>query len=650
MKPRHIIAIVVIALWLGGGAWASRYLAGGIFMAMHKADPMQVEATTWQEYWASYKDDPKEKKKLQGSAGIAIFLLFGVPLFIFAVTRSKSRSLHGDARWATHSEIEKAGLLEDTGLILGKFGGKFLMMNAAKFILLIAPTRSGKGVGTIIPNLLNWGQSVIVVDIKGENFDVTSGFRAKHGQKVFKFAPFDEKFETHGWNPLSYVNRDPRFVVGELQSIGYMLFPKKEGDSAFWNDAARNLFVAVALYCIECNLSLTVGEVLRRSNGGGRPKEFWQGVVDAAVTTSGEPLSEDCLNSLRQFVGNSDNTLTSILSTFAAPLGVFANPVVDAATSKDDFDLRDIRRQRMSIYVVVPPNRLSEASLLVNLFFSIAIDQNTKVLPQSDPSLKYLALLLLDEFPALGRVDKYVKSVGYIAGYGLRALTIAQSISQLKDRELYGEEGSRTLVTNHMIQIMYAPREQKDATECSEILGYTTQSSVSKGTSHGRGPGSSSRSENTSDQKRALMLPQELREIGPDRIIVLSDDCKPIFADKIKYYTDAAFTKRLLPPVVIPALDVDTFIAKKENRTRPLRPDEIVSADKLDLDMSTMPIVADKNNLAPDEVTAMADWLFSNVKWVDEDDATAQEPAPSDDADDFDEIEEFDDAIYLEET
>lgn len=625
MKVKTIIVSLIVAAWLGGGGWALRYAAGGLYYVIHKVDPRQVQAETWQEYWAQYKDDPKERKRLQGSMGFAVFGIFGLPLFLILIALGKDRSLHGDARWSTEPETREAGLFAEDGLILGKFGGKFLMMNEAKFVMLVAPTRSGKGVGTIIPNLLNWNQSVIVVDIKGENFDATSGFRAQHGQEVYKWAPFDERFETHCSNPLSpyYVSRDPRLVVGELQSVGYMLYPKRDGDGAFWNDAARNLFVAVSLYCLESDLTLTIGEILRRSNGNGRPKEFWQGVVDSGFSASGEALSKHCLDALRQFVSNSDNTLTSILSTFSAPLGPFTNPAVDAATSRDDFDLRDIRRRKMSIYVVIPPNRLAEASLLINLFFSIAIDQNTKTLPEKDPSLKFKALLLLDEFPALGRVDKYVKSVGYIAGYGLRSMLIAQSMSQLKDRELYGDEGARTLATNHMVQIIYAPREQQDAQEYSEILGYYGMDSTSKGVSRGRG--AVTNSENVSQQKRALMLPQELREIGPDRVIVLADNCKPIFGEKIKYYSDPAFMERLMPPVKVPPLDMDTFIAKSEGRVRALAPGEQVPASKLAVNLESMPPVTNTTAPLAQEVSAMADWLFSNVQWAKE----ADEGLPS---------------------
>lgn len=614
MKAKTIFLSLLVTAWLGSGAWALRFAAGGAYFVVHKTDPRQAQADTWQTYWAQYQDDPKEKKRLQASMGVAAFALFGLPLILIAAALSKSRSLHGDARWATHSEAKKAGMFEEEGLILGKLNGKFLMMNAAKFVMLVAPTRSGKGVGTIIPNLLNWNQSVIVVDIKGENFDVTSGFRAQHGQEVYRFAPFDENFQTHCSNPLSYVNRDPRFIVGELQSVGYMLYAKKDGDGAFWNDAARNLFVALSLYCVESGHPLTIGEVLRRSSGSGRPKEFWQGVVDAGLSASGQRLSKHCLDALSQFVSNSDNTLTSILSTFSAPLGAFANPSVDAATSRDDFDLRDIRRRKISIYVVIPPNRLAEASLLINLFFSTAIDQNTKTLPEKDPSLKYLALLLLDEFPALGRVDKYVRSIGYLAGYGLRSMMIAQSMSQLKDRDLYGDEGSRTLATNHMVQIIYASREQQDAQEYSEILGYYGLSSTSRGTSRGRGATTSS--ENVSDQKRALMLPQELREIGPGRVIVMTDNCKPVFGQKIEYFSDPVFKERLMSPVKVPALDMDAFIARSESRVRAVEPGEQVSTGKLAVNLDAMPAVTNTITPVSQEVSAMAEWLFSNVQWV----------------------------------
>lgn len=624
ITPKRVVLSLLLLVWLGLGAVAGRHIAGGMFLVMQKTSPAHVQADTWQTYWRDYQDNPKLKKQLQVAAATPMLLFLGVPLMILLVSLNQPRSLHGDARWATHGEAQRAGLLAESGILLGKLGSKFLMNNAAKFLLLIAPTRSGKGVGIIIPNLLNWAHSCIVSDIKGENFAITSGFRAAHGQAVFKFAPFDPQFETHCWNPLSYINRDPRFIVGDLQSIGHMLYPKRDGSDAFWNDQARNLFVGVTLYCVEAGLPVTVGESLRRAPGGGKPKEFWQGIIDRGCAETGVVLSADCLAALRQFAGNSENTLTSILASFTAPLGVFANPLVDAATSADDFDLRDIFKKKMSIYLVIPPNRLAEASLLMNLFFSMAYDQNTKVLPEQDPSIKYLCLTIKDEFPALGRIDKFVRAVGYLAGYGFRCITVAQSVSQLQSRELYGEEGARTLVSNHMLQVMYAPREQRDAKEYSDILGYSTQDAVSKGRSYSRGH--PSRSENVSDQKRALMLPQELRELGEQREILIADNCKPVLADKIKYYAEPVFKARLLPAVKVPPVDLDAFLLRRSAAPAAVnhQGDKIIEATAQHSvvagvigPLDPMPTVTRQTPpLVESEVMSVAEWLTAHVDWA----------------------------------
>jgi type IV secretion system protein VirD4 len=618
MTPKRVVLTILLLVWLGLGAFSARYIAGGLYLIGKKQDPSAVQVDTWSTLVQAQQSNVKETKNLKIAMGIPVVFFLGVPFVLFLISINKPRSLHGDARWATLEEMKKAGLVGDKGLILGKTAGKFLMTWAPKFLLLIAPTRSGKGVGIIIPNLLNWPDSVIVSDIKGENFDVTSGFRAAHGQAVYKFAPFDPKSETHCWNPLSYVDRDPRFLVGDLQSIGFMLYPKKDGNDSFWADQARNLFVGITLYCLESGYPFTIGEALRRVNGGGKPKEFWQDVIAKGTNPDGVVLSQDCLNALRQFAGNSENTLTSILASFTAPLGIFANPLVDAATSSDDFDVREIFKRKMTVYLVIPPNKLDEAALLINLFFSICYDQNSKVLPEKDPSLKYLCLMVQDEFPAFGRIDKYVKAVGYLAGYGFRCITVAQSVSQLQGRDLYGEEGARTLVTNHMLQVMYAPREQKDAVEYSEILGYETVDGISEGKSFGKG--NRSRSVNVSDQKRALMMPQELRELGEWRQIVITDNCKPIVCDKIKYFSDPVFMPRLLPPVAVKPIDLNVFLANRSVNLN-VATGSVPNPTQTTLDKllkpvnSIMPTVT--SGVAPiaAEVSAMVDYLYKEIDW-----------------------------------
>jgi type IV secretion system protein VirD4 len=154
----------------------------------------------------------------------------------------------------------------------------------------------------------------------------------------------------------------------------------------------------------------------------------------------------------------------------------------------------------------------------------------------------------MDEFTAIGRVDIIASAVAYMAGYNLRLLPIIQSMAQLD--ATYGRELARTLVTNHALQILYAPREQQDANDYSEMLGYTTvrRQNVTRGRDV-------SRSE--SEERRALMLPQELKALGPDREVVMFEGiAHPVLCEKIRYYKDKRYTTRLLPKVPVHTLQL----------------------------------------------------------------------------------------------
>jgi type IV secretion system protein VirD4 len=218
---------------------------------------------------------------------------------------------------------------------------------------------------------------------------------------------------------------------------------------------------------------------------------------------------------------------------------------VDAATSASDFDLADVRKKRMTIYFGVQPDRLQggDAGLLINLFYSQALILNIRELPQNDPQLRYQCVLLNDEIPAIGRIGVIAKSNAYIAGYNMRLLTIAQSVSQLEDEKLYGEKGARTLMTNHALKIMYPPADIKDSEEYSKILGtYTVKS---RGRNRSRGKGSTTTGTNETDQKRELMKPQELREMKPNEQIIMLENTKAIRCEKAFFYADRLFVDRL---------------------------------------------------------------------------------------------------------
>lgn len=472
-------------------------------------------------------------------------------------------------------------LIDAPPIVVGIWRGRYLRFAGQQFVLLAAPARSGKGVSIVIPNLLSYPDSVVVLDIKRENYAITAGFRRAHGQEVYLFDPFAEDGRTHRFNPLSAIS-DGLFRVGDILAIGYALYPQG-GHDDFWKDQARNLFLGIVLLLSEWrdarrtgrgesipDYPVTMGEVLRQSSGHGMPVKAY---LQRALVQHRALLSGACVDALNRFLSNDDKVLASILATFHAPLTIWANPIVDAATSANDFDLRDVRRRRMSVYIGITPDHLSEAALLVNLVFSQLVNLNTKQLPEADPTLRFQCLLLLDEMTAIGKIHIIARAVAYMAGYNLRLLSVVQSIAQLES--VYGRADARTFLTNHAMQILYAPREQKDANDYSEMLGtFTDQSrSVSRSSAMFGGRGGSS--ESMSEQRRPLLLPQELKELGRDKEIIVLENTKPILADRICYWRDPAFASRVSTAPSVPSMDLARFTAQVERRVREVGSDEI---------------------------------------------------------------------------
>ncbi|WP_266171696.1 type IV secretory system conjugative DNA transfer family protein [Dyella subtropica] len=494
--------------------------------------------------------------KIAGIIGFGVPALSWLGLLVLLV-KSKKRSLHGEAHFATASDLAKQGMFtpSPTSLIVGKMRGKFVYMSGQQFAILAAPTRSGKGVGIVIPNLLSYPGSIVVLDIKQENFDLTSGWRQSQGQDVFLFNPFAEDMRSARWNPLHYVS-DGVYRISDLMALAETLYPDGSSDQKFWVSQARNAFVAFTMYLFEKRDAQrvkdrpsrniqepTLGQVFRLSSGDGTElKACLRGLSQQPF------LSGDAKNAFSNLLSQADDTFSSIMGSFREPLNMFINPVLDAATSGNDFLLTDVRKKPMTIYIGIQPNKLAESRIIINMFFSQLVKLNTKELPSQNTELKHQCLLLMDEFTAIGKVDVIASAVSFIAGYNLRMLPIIQSTSQLE--AVYGRDVARTFVTNHALQIVYTPREQRDANEYSEMLGYTTvrKQNITRGRDV-------SRSE--SEERRALMLPQELKAMSGEKEVFFYEGIPhPVMCDKIRYYQDKLFTRRLLPRVEVPALDI----------------------------------------------------------------------------------------------
>jgi type IV secretion system protein VirD4 len=504
-------------------------------------DPVRVPAWFWY-----YRADPEVGRWL--AAGFSSAALAGLVLGA-AIALNRRRSLHGDARWASRSEQRREGLRATTGILLGRGAdGGYLIADGPGHVMLYAPTRTGKGVGVVIPNLLTWPGSVVALDIKRENFTATAGFRAEAGQRVLLFDPLDRGGRTARFNPLGHVDRnDALAVLDELQRMALMLFPTPPQVDPFWSEAARTGFIGVGAWvAATAERPFTLGEIFRQLTEGD-PRVRFPGLIEAR-RRQGRPLPPGCVSALTDFCASSENTFASIRQSITTRMGLWLNPLADAATAASDFDLRDLRRGDLSLYLGASPADMVRVAPLYSLLFQLLADLSSRSLsaPGDRP-----VLVLLDEFARLGPAPVLAHAFAWVAGYGLRLLPVIQSPSQL--RALYGADVTEEILTNCGLELVFAPKELRVAQDLSERLGFYTY--AGRSLSRPRGLGAGRRSLTVSDQRRALMLPQELMQLSPRDLIVLKAGLPPVRGRKIRYYRERAFTRRLRPPPIVPGAD-----------------------------------------------------------------------------------------------
>jgi type IV secretion system protein VirD4 len=475
------------------------------------------------------------------------------------VTRTQAVDL-GSARFARWWEVRAAGLFAPMGIVLGKLGRRYLRSDAPQHVLVAAPTRSGKGVGIVIPNLLAWPGSAIVLDIKGENFQVTSGFREKHGQAVFRFSPADPEGRSHCYNPLDAVRKEGADRISDLQRLAAILLPTPAGSrDAFWQEEGRSLFLGIALYVLDTpGIPHTLGQIYRTLAGEEPLEKFLPEVLKTR-----QNLDPACRLALRSFLQKASKERSGVRSTLAAALGLWANPRIDAATAKSDFDLGAMRRHPMTIYVSVSLDQLGALQRLLNLFFQQAILLMAQSMPGPQDSRR--VLLLLDEFASLGRMEVLKDSLAFLAGYGVRVCTIVQGLGQLDD--LYGRAGRESILQNCALQVLFAANDRMTAEYASERLGLKTIQTVSRTTA-----GLERRAaKSTGWAARPLLLPQEVRSLGAEEALVLQEGAWPIRARKIRYHREPAFQRRLLAPAAVPLLEVQTETPEEDAAAERLR-------------------------------------------------------------------------------
>ncbi len=528
-----VFLVLTLAMWL----WAVGFYAlGGINPAFAKPWSIPILIS---EYWGV----AKYKQRILISGGV-VFFVFALLFIAYQYFRPKKTL--GDARFARESEVKKAGLRAKSGIILGSLRGKYLVDDGQTHVLVAAPTGSGKGVGIVIPNLLNWNGSAVVLDIKGENFELTSGFRAKHGQHIIKFAPFAEY--SHRFNPFDAISADPGQRFNDIQNIANILLPDNDKDPT-WSQQGRGLFTAFALYLLDHpEFECTIGNILRFLQTSDDTRDIVRAIIDA----EGDNLDAAAQRTFYNLAQQEKRMSESVKVGLVGALNLWNSASVDAATSATDFDVTKLRERKTTIYVVASLADLTSLRPLLRLFFEQVFAAQLRSEP--GPKDKHKVLFMLDEFESLGTMDSIVDKLPFVRSFGIRMVAIIQGLSQLDQR--YTQAGRDKILQASKHQIFFASNDQQTTQYVSDTLGKKTIRTVSS--SYGRQGRTVSRQQHARD----LMLPQEVRELPANKMILITEGARPIKATKIRFYKDAAMKKRTgISPVKVPKLDVDTKFA-----------------------------------------------------------------------------------------
>lgn len=479
--------------------------------------------------------------------GIFAFIVykFREPIFEWRPFKMPE-SQHGDAHWATLAEIKKAGLLHNgTGMTMGMFKGKMLVVDKTncQHALLFAPTGSGKGVGFCIPNLLFWDDSVIVHDVKLENYELSSGYRTqKMHQKCYLWNPADQDGYTHCYNPMDFISRDYSKSVDDVMKISKFLLPKED----FWTNEGRALITGLMLALLVLDDRPTsMGEVLRTI----RSDDVSYNIA-VILDTKGETIHPTGYMNLAAYIQKPDKERGSVTSTAASSMDLWSNPLVDAATMKSDFDISTFRTIPTSLFVGISPSNVIRLQPLLQIFYQQCAGIFTKRMPDKKTE-KHRVMMLLDEFPTLGKMDEIKNGIAYYRGYYVKLFLITQDTEQLK--MIYESSGMNSFLSNCTFRITYAANNVDTAKYISDLLGKKTVTSQEEGSRPkylDLNPGA--RQVSVKKSSRELLMPQEVIGLPRDEQIILIEANPPIRCKKIFYYKDKLFTSRLLKPIEVP--------------------------------------------------------------------------------------------------
>lgn len=466
-------------------------------------------------------------------------------IFMSIIRSREARNVatYGSARWAEDKEIRSAGLLGPDGVMLGRYDRTYLRHDGPEHVLCFAPTRSGKGIGLVVPTLLTWPGSCIVHDIKGENWGLTAGFRAKHG-RVLLFDPTNAK--SSAYNPLLEV-RQGEWEVRDVQNIADILVdPEGSLDKRnHWEKTSHSLLVGAILHVLYAEKDKTLAGVASFLSDPRRPVEATLRAMMDTPHLGEAGVHPVIASSARELLNKSENERSGVLSTAMSFLGLYRDPVVARVTARCDWRIADLiaSERPVTLYLVVPPSDINRTKPLIRLILNQIGRRLTEELNTS--AKRHRLLLMLDEFPALGRLDFFESALAFMAGYGLKSFLIAQSLNQIE--RAYGPNNA--ILDNCHVRVSFATNDERTAKRVSDALGTATELRDSTNyAGHRLAPWLGHLMVSRQETARPLLTPGEIMQLPPTDEIVMVAGTPPIRASKARYYEDVRLQERILTP------------------------------------------------------------------------------------------------------
>jgi type IV secretion system protein VirD4 len=579
-------------------------------------------------WWLVY-DAYAPKVFMQGAciaaSGGILSMVVAFAMSIWRAREARTAATYGSARWATASEVQTAKLMGPDGVVLGRFGRQYLRHNGPEHVLCFAPTRSGKGVGLVVPTLLTWPGSCIVHDIKGENWNLTSGFRALHS-RVLLFDPTNRR--SASYNPLLEVRRG-EWEVRDVQNIADVLVDPEGAleKRNHWEKTSHSLLVGAILHVLYAEENKTLAGV---ANFLSDPKRKIEATLDAMMTTAhlGNSGPHPVIASAaRELLNKSENERSGVLSTAMSFLGLYRDPVIAQVTRQSDWRISDLveGRQPASLYLVVPPSDISRTKPLIRLILNQIGRRLTEDLDAQKH--RHRLLLMLDEFPTLGRLDFFESALAFMAGYGVKSFLIAQSLNQIE--KAYGANNS--ILDNCHVRVCFATNDERTARRVSDALGMATELRAMKNyAGHRLSPWLGHLMVSRQETARPLLTPGEVMQLPPDDELVLISGCSPIRAKKARYFEDERFRERVLPPAKLggiagagdrqnnwSGLDAATAVVKEVGTTEGLRNGKSAD-DHANSGIRREPELLQHEEVIPERAPATPEFQFADEEPDDE--------------------------------